>query len=90
MSLHGDMINMLVHFMKLCILLRIRQFIQSWPNGISYKTINFYLQTVKTSGSAESSRLIKILTYLFHFNLSTEPEISNTHAINYIYNNFLY
>ena len=57
------------------------------------KTINFYLQTVKTSGSSESSRLIriiKILTYLFHFNFSIELEISNTPALNYIYSNFLY
>jgi len=54
------------------------------------KTINFYLQTVKTPGSSENRRLIKILTYLVHFNFSIEPEISNTHALNYIYSNFLY
>jgi hypothetical protein len=53
------------------------------------KTTNFYLQTVKTPESSESSKLIKILTYLFHINFSTEPEISNTHALNYIYSNFL-
>ena len=54
------------------------------------KAINFYLQTVKTPGSSESRRLIKILIYLFHFNFNIEPEISNTHALNYIYSNFLY
>ena len=61
------------------------------------KTINFYLLIVKTPGSSESRRLIKILTYLVHFNFSiepeisnTQPEISNTHALNYIYSNFLY
>ena len=39
------------------------------------KTINFYLQTVKASGSSESRIPIKILTYLFHINFSVKPEI---------------